>query len=374
MKIFIACDKFKGSLESSSVNKFIEAGILSVGNNIQTSSMQMADGGEGSLAIISENIPGKQKLTKSFDALRREILCTYFEDEKGSVYLESAMIIGLSMLKKEEKNPLLTSSFGIGWIIKKIVQSGIKDIHLFCGGSSTNDGGAGILEGLGYQFTDKSGNVISTNGGNLIKIDKIICPKEADLPDFILHIWTDVDIPLLGETGCSLLYSKQKGATAMEAEFLEQGLKHFIHVVQQYKGKNSMHEIRGSGAAGGIPFGCMSFLKCTLGKASNLLFECSNVEQKIASSNLVVTGEGSLDRQTIQGKLVQQISAIAKKYQKTCWVVCGQNHLSNADIHSLGISKVFSILDLESNSDLAITNAGKYLEIIGIKIGKEFGA
>lgn len=370
MKIFIACDKFKGSLESGMVNTFLESGILAVGKNIKTTSLAMADGGEGSLSLLVENMAGNLGQTDSFDVFRKKISCDYFEDDNGNVYLESAKIIGLQMLKPEERNPLLTSTFGLGWTIKSLIQGGKKVIHLFCGGSSTNDGGAGILEGLGFQFLDSSGHNFSPNGGNLHRIHKIIRPKATELPEFTLHLRADVDIPLLGASGSSLMYSKQKGASEYEAELLENGLEHFVRMVEGCQGHKGIHMLGGAGAAGGIPFGCMSFLNCTLGKASDLLFECCHVEEKIASCDLVITGEGSFDRQSMQGKLVQQIAGIAKRYQTSCWVVCGQNLLENDDFIAMGISKVFSINEIQPDLDVAILNAGEYLEKIGMKIGE----
>jgi len=369
MKVLAVCDKFKGSLSSVQVNHFLEKGILLKNGKSEILSIPMADGGEGTSEVLLASVKVQKRYVDTIDPLGRKITAWYLVGEKGEVYIESAMICGLSLLKAGEKDPKLTHSGGLGIVLRNAVQGGAKTIHLFLGGSATNDGGAGMAKELEVIFYDKNGAEIYPAGGNLKEVERI---KKPENRDYHIHVWTDTNIVLTGDSGASHMYAQQKGAKEGDVEDLEKGMVHFTKVVERDLHKKGEHLIPGAGAAGGLAYGCMVFFDASVDLASPFLFRLAGVEKALEECDVVITGEGSLDRQSLTGKLVSQIAVGAKKYHKKCIAVCGQNKLSENEWSDLGISEVFAIISIQPDVNRAVSGAEEYLVQIGQEIAERY--
>ncbi|HOY15350.1 MAG TPA: glycerate kinase, partial [Saprospiraceae bacterium] len=226
-RILIAPDKFKGSIDAAGVCEIISSTILSKKADWQLEVYPMADGGDGSLAILADKLKFDKIYLSTVDPLGRTIESWYGVKDQ-TAYIELAMTSGLTLLNQSERNPLFTSTYGTGLVLKDVINRGLERICLMVGGSATNDGGMGILVALGFQFLDKDGNALSPQGSNLIKIAAI---HPGELPKVELVFLTDVNNPMFGENGATYVYGPQKGANADEVELLDQGLRNLHHIL-----------------------------------------------------------------------------------------------------------------------------------------------
>src|SRR5450432_105501 len=262
MKIIIAPDKFKGSLSSAEVCNCIEKGIKLVDNNIDLYSFPMADGGDGFADVMQRYTKTEMIQCLTVDPLDRPLNSSYqWNDITKTAIIEMATASGLVLLKAAERNPMKTSSYGTGLLIKDAIGKGAKKIILGIGGSATNDAGTGILSALGFVFTDDTDKAISASGEKLLLIQKIIPP--AIVPSVQFEIACDVDNVLYGPQGAAYIYAPQKGATQQQVELLDKGLRHFSEITIIQTNKN-IAGIKGAGAAGGIAAGMLPFLNAEL--------------------------------------------------------------------------------------------------------------
>jgi glycerate kinase len=225
MRILIVCDSFKGSLSATEISKVLLEGILHIKGNYDFSIKPISDGGEGSLEILMKNKSLKKQSVKCVDPLNRQIIAEYAISKDGSAYIESASTCGLTLMNKEERNPLFTSSKGLGIMINDAIQKGASKIHLFLGGTGTSDGGAGMMSELGVEFYGEEGKIIIPCGGNLLRIKRINIPENPVFRNITFYIWSDVVNPLLGSNGSTLIYAPQKGAKKEDLPGLEEGMK-----------------------------------------------------------------------------------------------------------------------------------------------------
>lgn len=367
-KILVACDKFKGSVNAETATKMLAKGMKRAGKNLRIIKLPLADGGEGSGQVFSNHQPVKRKRIKTVNAVRKPLWMTYLEDEKGRFFVESCQVTGPGKLKSEEKDPKQTSTFGLGLCLQKLLKKGAKDLHVFLGGSATNDGGSGMLEGLGWTFYDKNGKILHPRGGNLMDIHDIKKPDVDLFSGVSITAWCDVDIPLLGPRGCSFMFAGQKGADPDDIKFLEKGMIHFQGLMSGITGKKNDYLAPGAGSAGGLGFAIYSGLGGNLGQGAAFFAELVDLEKEIRKADLVITGEGSLDMQSTRGKVISQVISLTGKHHTACIVACGENLLDEAFWKKLGIQKVYSIMDLTGDKENAIRCASDYLFCIGEKI------
>lgn len=316
MRIVIAPDSFKESLSAIKVASAISVGVSRVLPEAEIISIPMADGGEGTVEALVLATSGKIIRVPSVDALNRPIHSFYgiLGDGKTAL-IEMAAASGIEWLLPEERNPLITSTFGTGLLLKAALDAGFSNIILGIGGSATNDGGAGMAQALGYQLQDIHGNEIGFGGGSLNKLHKIessnVHPK---LRSVKITVACDVKNPLLGPSGATHIYGPQKGATPKMIEILENNLTHFAKILQE-KFDTNFSETPGAGAAGGLGAGLMAFCNAEMVSGFELITNISQLENQIRSADLVFTGEGKIDSQSSQGKTVGSLAKLGKKYQ-----------------------------------------------------------
>ena len=359
MKIIIAPDKFKGSLTSFEVCRAISNGIKKANKEIDVLVFPMADGGDGFAAVMKYYLHTETIGCKTIDALGREINASYeWDDKHNTAIIEMAMASGLALLKKEEQNPMLTSTLGTGILIKNAIEKGATRILLGLGGSATNDAGMGILTALGFQFADEKGNLLAASGKNLCTVKKIIQP--GSMPIIQFQIAADVKNVLYGPQGAAYIFSPQKGADETDVKILDDGLRNFSSVVESETGRE-ISTIAGSGAAGGIAAGLMAFFNVEIRSGIELIVNSSCLIAELENVDLVITGEGKIDAQTGEGKVIDYIASLAKEYNIPCKAVCGVLDLDRKELEKLGLLAVLAIRDDLISEEEAIKNAAELL-------------
>jgi glycerate kinase len=305
LKIIVCPDKFKYSLTAQ---EFCEISSDCLKENHSLILLPMSDGGEGTLSILNSLKPWEKIEIITEDALGREIEAYYLYDlNTETAYIEMALASGLQLLGESEKNPMETSSFGTGLLIKDALQNGAKKIVLFIGGSATNDAGMGMAEALGYEFYDSHGKYLRGNGKNLIHIKEIRDSEFlADFGDIDFEVATDVENPLYGLEGAAFYFAEQKGANLEMIRYLDKGLINMNHVFEFY-GRKGLENLAGAGAAGGMGAGAVFFLNARIVSGSETFFRLVDFKSYIQDADMIITGEGKVDRQTFYGKLVSKV-------------------------------------------------------------------
>lgn len=351
MKVLICPDKFKGSLTAAEVCDAVEAGILKKYPGADIIKLPLADGGEGTMQILTSFFKGKIVRVKVHGPLFEEVEAAYGTDNNHTAFIEMASASGLQLLPKEKRDPLETTTFGTGELIRHAIDNGASKIVLGIGGSSTNDAGIGMASALGFNFFNEKGDLLSPVGKNLIHISRIEVPK-LRLPAIAL---CDVNNPLYGPNGAAYIYSPQKGATPEAAELLDQGLQNFERVVRKTFGRSA--DFPGAGAGGGIAGGASVFFDLTIRSGVEFIMETLQVAEKIAWSDLIITGEGKIDRQTLAGKVVASVARHASSLNKKTLALCGVCELRENETRKLGISQVLSLVDPFTSPEEAVKNA-----------------
>lgn len=353
--IVIAPDKFKGSLTSIEACNAIKEGILEAENNIELLLFPMADGGDGFAEVMKYYLHTETQFAVTVDPLGRIISTSYEWNKKDLVaIIELASSSGLAILKKEERNPLVTSTFGTGMLILDAINLGAKKIILGIGGSATNDAGIGILAAMGFKILDEDDNILKPSGENLFLIKKIVPP--AFLSSVKIEIACDVINTLHGPEGAAYIFSPQKGATREQVKKLDNGLRHFSKIIEQETGKN-LSGIPGAGAAGGIAAGLMAYLNVSLVKGTELIINASSIKKFIDDADFIITGEGKLDTQSFGGKTISAITSIAKEKNIPVAALCGRLELTEAEWRQLGLSIAVEISDASIQEEESIRMA-----------------
>ncbi|MBK7940013.1 MAG: glycerate kinase [Lewinellaceae bacterium] len=362
MKILIAADSFKDALPASKVCGGIEAGIRAARPDAAIRSCPLADGGEGTFEVLAAQLAMQTTFVTAQDPLSRPIVAKYGLHAPGrTAFIEMAETAGLQLLLPEERNPLRSTSFGVGQQIADALRRGARHIVLAIGGSATNDAGIGMAAALGWQFLDKNGLTLPPVGGSLSQITTIIPP--ANRPDAQVEVICDVTNPLFGPTGAAYIYARQKGADIAAIEQLDKGLRHFARVVTQTDSAPDPL-LPGSGAAGGMGYGAMLFLNAELRRGIDLVLDLLDFEEKLAWADVVVTGEGKIDGQTAQGKLVQGLCRRAARHGKPVVALCGRLEATEKEIQEIGLLAAYSINDATEGAGLAemLKNTSQNLE------------
>ena len=346
MKVVAAIDSFKGSMTSLEVAAAFEKGVKKVYKDAEFIKIPLADGGEGTVKALIDNLDGKMVNIKVKDPLMRDIDSFYGISGDGkTAVIEMAAASGLPLLSLDERNPLKATTFGTGELIKDALEKGCREFIIGIGGSATNDAGTGMLSALGYIFLDENGNELEPNGENLINIksfkdDKVM--KEVSEAKFLIAC--DVDNPFYGTNGAAHVYGKQKGATGDIIKILDDGMRNFSNVIEKIK-KTDISNISGSGAAGGLGGAFTAFFNSELKPGIDIITEKIELENKINSSDYVITGEGRIDFQSAMGKTPSGVAKLAKKYGIPVIAIGGSVDDEIGNIYDCGITAAFSIID-----------------------------
>ena len=344
MKVLIAPDSFKGSLTAKEVSESIALAVKKIFPNSDLEKIPFSDGGEGAINLFKDTIQGKVIQCDAVDPYGKTINKPYFIFEKGkSAWIELSQASGLMQIKENEKNPLLTSTYGTGLQIKHALKSNCKNIFLGLGGSATHDLGTGIFVALGGKLLSKSKLSIPLGGGNLNQCNEIDDTNLIqELKNTKIIMACDVTNPLIGNIGAANTYAAQKGAKPKDIKILEKNGLVFAQLIKN-KYDISIHNIPGGGAAGGCAAGIFGLLGGVIKNGFDLISKHVALEEKIKKSDLVITGEGSFDKQSLFGKVPYKIASIASKHRVPTIIIAGKINLNKKDVNLDGPFEVYSI-------------------------------
>lgn len=363
MKVVVAIDSFKGSLSSFEVGTAVKNGILKVYNDANVVVLPIADGGEGTVDALTKSLNGKLKTVTVTNPLGDKISATYGIINENTAVIEMSSAGGITLIPKENLNPLKATTYGVGEMIKDAVTNGITNFIIGIGGSATNDGGVGMLQALGFKFLDSNGNSIPFGAGGLKNLttidDSEVIPQ---LKNCTFNVACDVKNPLCGERGCSRVFSPQKGAKPNDIDIMDGYLLNYANLTKKLY-PNSNKDLEGSGAAGGLGFALSSYLNAKLTSGINLILDTINFESIIKGADVVVTGEGRMDKQSAMGKTPFGIATRAKKFNIPVIAFVGSASSDSNYLNELGIDGIFPIvrgatsLQDAMNKENAVINA-----------------
>lgn len=361
--IVLAPDSFKESMSAKEACEAMERGIKKVNKDIRCIHVPMADGGEGTMQALVDATNGKVYSLKVVGPLGNMVEANYGILGDGEIgVLEMASASGIQLVPIEKRNPLITTTYGTGQLIKACLDHGVKKILIGIGGSSTNDGGAGAIQALGGKLLDAQGNELGFGGGELGKLARIDLKNfDMRLNDVIIEVACDVSNPLCGREGASSVFGPQKGATKEMIKILDDNLKHYSYIIKNQLGKDILNE-PGGGAAGGLGAGLMAFLGGTLKKGIDLVIEYTLLDEKVKNADMVWTGEGSIDFQTQYGKTPLGVAQIAKKYKKPVIALVGKVGEGIDVLYEKGIDSIFGIVNGVTSLEEALEKGKENIE------------
>ena len=343
--IVLAPDSFKESMTAKEVCEAMERGIRKANSQIRCIHVPMADGGEGTMQSLVDATGGRVYSKEVVGPLGNNVVAEYGILGNGEIgVIEMASASGIHLVDSEKRNPLITTTFGTGQLIKACLDKGVKKLLIGIGGSATNDGGAGFIQALGGRLLDENGDDLSYGGGALAKLHTIdLSNLDERLKYVSVEVACDVNNPLCGKEGASYVFGPQKGATREMIEILDQNLSHYAEVIKEQLGKDVINKA-GAGAAGGLGAGLMAFLDVKLKSGIEMVIEYANLEEKVRDADMVWTGEGSIDFQTQYGKTPLGVAMIAKKYNKPVIALAGRVGNDIDVLYDKGIDAIFGIM------------------------------
>ena len=360
MKIVIAPDSYKESLSAMEVANAIEAGFREIYPNAEYVKMPVADGGEGTVDAMVAATGGYKISVSVTGPTGKPVMAELGLIHQHTAVIEMAAASGLERISAAERNPLITTTYGTGEMIRAALDLGVKQFIIGIGGSATNDGGAGMLQALGYRLLDQHGRDIPRGGAGLSDLATIdISTADPRLLDCQFKVACDVTNPLTGPMGAAQVFGPQKGADAAMVALLDENLKHYARIVTQELGAD-VEFVPGAGAAGGMGAALLAFMKAELHSGIDIVLAALGLESIIADADLVITGEGRLDSQTINGKVPVGVARLAKRHGKPVIAIAGSLSLDVAIVYEHGIDSAFSAVNrvstLHEAFDFAASN------------------
>lgn len=346
MKIVIAPDSYKESLSAMEVANTIEKGFKQVFPDAEYIKIPVADGGEGTVDTMIDATKG-EKIELIVTGALGQPLNAFFgiSNDRSTAFIEVASASGLAQVPVEKRNPLITTSYGVGELILSALDLGARSFIIGLGGSATNDGGAGMLQALGVKLLDADNQNIGYGGAELVRLSKIdISSLDSRLPECRFNIACDVTNPLIGETGASAIFGPQKGASPQMVKQLDAALAHFASIIKQDLNID-VKDLPGAGAAGGLGAAFAAVLNGELKSGIGIITDLLNLEDKIKDADLVITGEGRIDHQSINGKVPVGVANIAKQYDVPVIGIAGSLGQDIQVVYDYGLDAVFSILN-----------------------------
>lgn len=317
MKVVVAIDSFKGSLSSMEAGTAVAEGIYRADKDAEVTVRPLADGEEGTVEALTAGMNGRIESVKVTGPLGNTVEASYgIIAETKTAIIEMAAAAGITLLAEKDRNPLYTTTYGVGELMQDAMKKGCRNFIVGIGGSATNDGGVGMLQALGYGFLDAAGRQVPYGAEGLARIVKITDDRVVpELKECHFKIACDVTNPLCGEQGCSAVFGPQKGATLSMVEEMDKWLMHYAALTKE-KYPQSDRNKPGTGAAGGLGFAFLSYTNAALDSGVKIILEETKLEEHIKSADIVITGEGRLDSQTIMGKAPIGVARMAKQYGK----------------------------------------------------------
>ncbi|WHH59050.1 glycerate kinase [Petroclostridium sp. X23] len=362
MKILIAPDSFKGSNTTISVANKIEKGIRKVFPNAEVVKIPIADGGEGTVDALVIGTGGEIKKAYVTGPLGKKIYAEYGVLKNGTAVIEMAAASGLPLISEEKRNPLLTTTYGTGELIKAALDQGCKKIVIGIGGSATNDGGLGMAQALGVSFKDQDGNELGYGGGELGKLAAInVSNLDSRINQTEIIVACDVSNPLCGEKGASAVYGPQKGATPDMIKELDGNLKKYADIIKQTLRKD-IKDVSGAGAAGGLGSGLMVFCNAQLKSGIETILDVVNIDRHLPTTDLVITGEGKIDGQSIYGKVPVGVGQRAKKYGVPVLAIVGDIGEGASAVYEYGVDGIMSTVNKAMPLSEAMAKSSELLE------------
>ncbi|MFZ3576939.1 glycerate kinase [Virgibacillus sp. DJP39] len=357
--IVIAPDSFKDSLTASQAANIMQRAVLDIFPNCNVTKKPMADGGEGTLETLLESSDSRRVPINCTGPLGDKIETTYGIVDKNTAIIEYAAIAGLDLIPSNQRNPDITTSYGVGEVILDALAQGCTSIILGLGGSSTNDAGLGLLQALGLRAWDKNGTQLSGFGKDLLEVNKVSLDcMDTRLGELDIRVACDVDNPLRGPRGASVIYGPQKGADEEQVKQYDKGIQEFADLIEAEIGQ-SYQEVAGSGAAGGIGFAMLSIGGCLVSGAK-LIADASKIDSSIKQADLVITGEGKSDEQTLYGKAPGYIAILAQSYRVPVVLISGSLS-GNLDSLRGQFSGCFSIINQPLSLEESLNKAEELL-------------
>lgn len=365
MKTFVlAPDSFKESMSGKQVCQAMARGIRKVYADASIIEIPMADGGEGTVDSLIDAVDGKRVEMMVSGPLPAEKVSAYFGllPDKNTAVIEMAKANGIDLLDRKRRNPLITSTYGTGELIKEALSYGVDKIIIGIGGSVTNDGGAGMAQALGAKFLDTSGKVLPFGGGSLAELATIdVSGLDARLADVEILVACDVTNPLTGLEGASYVFGPQKGATPKMVAQLDSGLKHYAQKIKEQLDR-SVDDYPGAGAAGGLGAGLLAFTNATLKPGIDIVSDIIGLAEKIAAADYVFTGEGGMDYQTKFGKAPYGVAKLAKAHKKPLFALAGAIGRDVEVLYEEGMTAIFGILAQAESIEEALGNGPSNVE------------
>lgn len=362
MRIVICPDSFKECLSAIQVCNAISQGIKRIFPQADITSVPMADGGEGTVQALVSATQGQLIHTPSVDALNRPIQSFYgVLGDQTTAVIEMAAASGIELLTPDERNPLITSTFGTGLLIKAALDKGYTQLVVAIGGSATNDGGAGMAQALGYALYDAAGTPLPLGGGSLHQLHSIDSANvHPMLAKAHITVACDVTNPLTGPTGATYVFGSQKGATPEMLDLLEANLQHFSNVINRDL-KIQVSDIPGGGAAGGLGAGLLAFCHARMVSGFERISQLTHLEEHIRQASLVFTAEGKIDAQTAHGKTISGVARLARRYGAPVIALAGVVTGDLTELYNQGLTSAFAIADQPMSLDESIARASELL-------------
>lgn len=357
MKIISASDSFKGSLTQEKINQLLKDTAKKVFGDFKMVELLISDGGEGALDALISYKKGKILQAEVSDPLFRKINARYgvFEDIAVISMSEAS---GITLVNGEEKNPYYTTTYGTGELIKKVVLDGYKKVYVTIGGSATNDGGLGVMSALGYKVYKKDGTLCKGVGKELIDVARIDCSNAIDTSAVEFIVLSDVTNPLMGEKGASKVFAKQKGATPEMIEELEKGMKNWASVLDKTFNVKTQ-EIIGGGAAGGLGAMLYAVLSSKMRSGIEEMLNLSGFDEALKDADFVITGEGRIDGQSLDGKVISGIVNRAKRQGVPVYAIVGSVGENADKLYEKGLDGIYSIINKPDSLENVLNNSEK---------------
>ena len=345
MRVVVAIDSFKGSMSSLEAGEAISKGIKKAHKDAEVEIRPLADGGEGTVEALSIGMGGMLINVDVTGPVGRKVNAVYgIVDSSKTAIIEMSQAAGITLVSGDEKNPLYTTTFGVGELIKDAINKGCRHFVVGIGGSATNDCGIGMLQALGYEFLDKEGKQVGFGASGVRDIVSIRDENVIkELSECYFRVACDVNNPLCGDLGCSAIYGPQKGATKEMVADMDGWLKNYSKIVKE-KYPDADCEYPGTGAAGGLGYAFFNFTNSKLESGIKIVLDETKLEEYVKNADIVVTGEGRLDHQTVMGKAPVGVANIAKKYNKKVIAFSGSVTEDAGVCNEHGIDAFFPIL------------------------------